>query len=240
MGHLYSEMYEAHGTRLDYQVYYGYGKTATPETSNQKLLDESKLRTHWKYLKEAYFQMYELLYTGIQGIVSDGITKLPIFNAKMTRNDDFDNAEVYTDSAGFYCRFTTKGNYTLTFSHPDYQSRSFSNFSITDYTKKYPLDVELWPIGTNTSNSLDYLKNSVTISPYRKGIKINSLKIGRNVAIGIYTINGKLVKMLPISTGAEVVWDGSDNSGRVIGNGCYIVTIAAGKQKVSQSFILSR
>jgi len=184
--------------------------------------------------------MYELLYTGIQGIVSDGITKLPIYNAKMTRNGDFDNAEVYTDSAGFYCRFTTKGNYTLTFSHPDYQSRTFSNFSVDDYTKKYPLDVELWPIGTNSNNNLDYDKNSVTITPYKNGFRINSRNTGINVKAGIYSINGKLIRMLPVAAGAEIVWDGTDTSGRLSGNGCYIVSVLAGDQKVSQSFIINR
>ena len=241
MGHLYTEMYEAHGTRLDYQNYHGYGKSTTPETSNQKLLNESELRTHWGYLKEAYFQMMENLLTGLQGFITDSLTGEPIFNAKMTRNSDFDNVEVYSDSLGFYHRFTVKGTYTLTYSHEDYVSKDISNFNYSSYEDLYELNVKLWPknVGTITNNT-SFTKNAVKITPCKKGIRINIGKSGNDAKIGIYNVSGKLVKSLSVSTASDIFWNGMDSRGKTMGNGCYFVRIANKKQKISQGFILNR
>lgn len=241
MGHLFTEMYEAHGTRLDYQNYYGQGKSTTPETSNQKLLNESELRTHWIYLKEAYFQMMENLLTGIRGIVTDSLTGEPIYNAQMTRNGDFDNVEVFSDSLGCYHRFSAKGTYTLTFSHDDYVTKDIPNFNYSSYEELYELNVKLWPknVGGITNNA-SFTKNTIKITPCKNGIRINVGKFGNDVKIGIYTVSGKLVKRLPVSTAADILWDGMDSRGKTMGNGCYIVTIANKKQKISQGFILNR
>jgi hypothetical protein len=238
MGHLFTEMYEAHGTRLDYQVYYGRGKTSTPETSDRKILEESNLRSRWIYLKEAQFQTYELLLTGIQGFVTDTFTHEPIFNAKMTRNNDFDNAEVFSDSLGFYCRYTSKGNYTLTFSADGYKTKEFRNFEIDDYGKKYPLDVELCP-PVSIINGLTTDNIQVSVIPSNRGIRIACDQFNSDSKVEIYNLTGKLVKVLPVYK-KEVIWNGMNNRHQNMNNGCYICRVIIDNKALTKNFTLNR
>lgn len=242
IGNWYFEMYESHGPRMDYQTYYGHGKGMGPETSTKKILAEDLLESRWLYVKEAYLQYMEnLIFTGIQGFVTDSQTNEPIYLANMTRTGDFDNNDVFTDSLGFYLRFTDKGDFTLTFSHDDYETKTYENFKVEDYTKKYELNVKLWPVNpTGINNNVNFIKNIIRITRYKNGIKINSGKLGNNVDIGIYTINGKLVKMLPVSTASDILWDGKDNAGRNVSNGFYIVKINTGSQSYLKNFILAQ
>ncbi len=237
VGNWYFEMYESHGPRMDYQTYYGHGKGMGPETSTKKILAESLLETRWLWLKEAYLAYMEnLIFTGLQGFVTDSQTNEPIYLANMTRTGDFDNNDVFTDSLGFYLRFTDNGNYTLTFSHEDYVTKEIPNFKMDDYNKKYELNVKLWPVDpTGISNTASSGKNNIKITPYKNGIKINSGELGDNIKIGIYTIGGKLVKMLPVST---VLWNGKDNAGSNVNNGCYVVRIDTDNQIYLHNFIL--
>ncbi len=238
MGHLYTEMYEAHGTRLDYQVYYGHGKTSTPETSDRKILEESNLRSRWEYLKEAQFLTYELLLTGIQGFVTDTFTQEPIYNAKMTRNGDYDNAEVFSDSAGFYCRFTSKGNYTLTFSADGYKTKEFKGFEIDDYGKKYPLDVQLCP-PVSILDGLGADNIQISVIPSNRGIKISYDKFSNGSNVEIFTVTGKLVKVLPVHN-KKIIWDGMDDNYRKMSSGCYLIRMNAGNKVLTKSFTLNR
>lgn len=241
MGHVYSEMYECHGVRLDYQVYYGGGKGTCTETSTRKVLEESQLEVHWGYLREAYFRMYEHLLTGIQGFVTDSQTNYPILNVEISRDGDKEYAKMHTDSLGFYIRLTDKGTFTLTFSHDEYETKVIESFTVDDYEKKYPLDVKLWPKNpTGIATDLDYIKNTFTITAYRKGIRINNNKLNRNANIGIYSMSGKLVSPVLVSNASNIIWDGMDKKGRLVNNGCYIIRIINNNQKLSHSFILHR
>jgi hypothetical protein len=158
----------------------------------------------------------------------------------MTRNGDFDSAHVYSDSAGFYLRFTDKGTYTLSFSKEGYHTKNIANFNVSDYLKKYPLDVELCPIGMNTiTQGAHELQNAITIIPSGRGVKIAGKYLERNGKAGIYNTRGKLITMLPVSSGA-IVWDGTDNNGTNAGNGCYLVKLMNTTKRVSKSFILQR
>jgi len=241
IGHWYTEMYQAHGTRVDFQSYYGRGKAFGPETSVQKILAESELDSRWRHLKEAYFQYMELLYTGVQGFVTDSITKQPIYKVKMGHNEDFDNSEVFTDSLGFYLRFSKKGTFTLSFSATGYKTKTFANFAITDYTKKYPLDVELCPLNVNTTTqSSNPLKDAITVIPQRNGIRITAGALRQNAEVGIYAISGKLVRTLRVDKSAQAIWDGTSNMGETVQNGCYAVKIRNNNATISRSFILNR
>lgn len=237
VGHWHFDMYISHGTRIDYATYYGHGKGMGPETSVRKVLQESLLRSRWIYLKEAYFQYFENLLTGIQGFVTNSVTKEPIYYAKMTRNGDFDNAHVYSDSLGFYLRFTKKGTFTLTFSHPDYQPKTISNFRVNDYSKKYVLNVELDPL-TAIDNKVDLQKQSFSFVPNHKGVKITFNKgLPKNAQVGIYNMNGKLLRVLPV-TGSSCMWDKKATNGTPVSKGCYIAKMKAGDQSYSKNFIL--
>jgi hypothetical protein len=239
VGNWYKEMYESHGPRMDYQTYYGHGKGMGPETSTSKILDESKLLSRWLWLKEAYLQYMEnLIFTGIQGFVTDSLTGEPIYLANMTRNGDFDNSDVYTDSAGFYLRFTDEGTFTLTFSHPDYVTKTIQNFAMDDFDKKYELNVKLWPKNVATDYTFDLEKVGISLIPFQKGIRVHFNKnLPANSNVGIYNVKGTLLRLLPVTTNS-IVWDGKDNTGKNVGKGCYVIRINTANQNYVRNFIL--
>ncbi len=247
VGNIYSELYECHGIRCDMNDWVGNGKSLTLESSKKKLLDEVDLARHWRYCKEALFQSYEILYeTGLQGIVIDsqmafyGDT-IPINKVEISRNGDLPNGTVLTDSAGRYVKYMNIGTYTLTFEHEDYVTKEINNFQISSYDKRYNLFVQLWPENpTGITNNGSALKNVFTVIPCKNGVRINCKKVSRDATIGIYSLKGKTIKTIPLNGWASVTWDGVDNKGRPVSNGCYIVKVINNKQKYSTSFIFNR
>lgn len=238
-GRIFRDLYECHGIRADYNTFWGRGKSITIESSVTKNLSESQLQTHWKYLKEALIQSYEILFTGIQGIVRDSITKTPIYKVKVAANGDFDNAEVFTDSGGLYVRYVSKGTKTLTFSCTNYKTKTISNFVVDDYTKKYPLDVELVSTITDIAQGAVFIKSESKITSYGKGIKIYSGNLDKTTKVGIYDMKGALIKSMLVPTGSSVVWEGTDNNGGAISKGCYIIKIKNSKEAIAKSFVLN-
>ena len=156
----------------------------------------------------------------------------------MERNGDFDNAHVFTDSAGFYIRFTDKGTYTLTFSHPNYRTKAITGFRVEDWERKYPLNVELCPINVAVSTTPETKIQVITCIPYQKGIRFSFN--GNTTALlkaDIYSINGIKVRTVPFKSN-NAVWDGRDEAGNTAANGCYIVKIAGGNQRYVTNFIV--
>jgi len=241
MGNYYEEMYERHGARLDYMSIYHHCRGLHLELSDIKMTPESELKNLWIWLKESLFQYYELLYTGIQGVVVDAKTKQPIYNAHIYSNkpDEFtDSADVYTDSAGAYVRFIDTGTYTMTFSHPDYSPKT-AEVQVTGLNKKYILSIELDPLPVKL-NALQLKKLGITILPCSRGVQIcfyNSAP--DNVQIGIYTMKGTLVTLLPVNS-QSITWDCKNSTGVTVGNGCYIIKIKTGGQEYARSVTIAR
>ena len=239
IGHCWSEAFECHGTRMDFCTRFGQAKGFQLETSIKKFPDESDLRNHWVYDKEALFQFYELLYTGVQGVVADAATKDPVNHVNVTAvGHDYDSAAIFTDSAGFYLRFINTGTYSFMFSHPDYQDTTI-NVSLNNYDDKIILNVELnSTVGIKNTTDLD--KQLISVVPVRKGVNIElSKELSDKAKVGIYNIGGKKVKSFPASK-KSLTWNGSDDNGYKVSNGCYIVRVQAGDIKYCRSFMFFR
>ena len=241
VGHCYTELYECHGTRIDYCTRYAQVKGFQLETSVRKLLDESELEKHWIWSKEALFQYYELLYTGIQGVVSDASSKEPISYVNIIAEDhDYDSADVHTDSAGFYLRFIEKGTYSLIFSHPDYYPKTIDSIIINDYSKKYELNVEL-ERQTGIGNTTALPKQFISIIPLGGSVRIEFCKrLHGEVKVSIYDIMGKRIKGLSAATLEHLTWNGHDNNDAAVSNGCYVVRVENEKNIYTERFIFSR
>jgi hypothetical protein len=192
LAHCFSELFECHGLPLDYGNWFGHGKQLYFEIEIPRSVPLKPRIPFWEWNREAMFQYYELLFTGIQGIVTDSITGKPVLNVKMNRNkgninhpqDEFERFCAYTDSGGFYLRHTVKGTWDLTFSRDDYITKTVSNITLDDYEEKIKLDVQLVPKGVSIKKPV----NGPCLS-------VNSLK---NIkSIEIYDLMGRKVKTLP-------------------------------------------
>ena len=239
MGNIYSELYECHGTSVDYSIFYNRGRPLPMETGMTKMLPASQLETYWNYNKESLVQFYELLLTGIQGTVKNSVTKAPIFHAKINEaTHDFDSAYAYADSAGFYLRFILLGNWSLTFSAPGYASKTIA-ITVSNYGVKYPLDVELDPLTAVGNNVFSPMRIS-KIVPYSNGIRIDFGTAPAGARVGIYSMDGSLVRQLTASSVSSILWDGTDGSRRVVRNGCYVIKVTSAAGMVSKNFAISR
>lgn len=239
MGNIFSELYECHGTSVDYSVFHERGRAIVMETSLTKMAAESDLRKYWEYNREPLLQVYEALLTGIQGTVKNAVTKEPIIAAKIQETShDFDSAWTYTDSAGFYVRFIQTGNWTMTFSKPGYTSKTVT-ISVTDYAKKYPVDVELDPV-TSIANAAIPLERRFTALRSRSGMFFVNGDPVRTVTVAISAMDGSLVKKISLASGAKVAWPGSDGAGTTVRDGCYIATITGASGAFATRIVLNR
>jgi hypothetical protein len=240
IGNVFNELYECHGTSVDYNIFYLRGRNIPMETSITKLLPASSLVTYWNYNKESLVQFYELLLTGIQGTVKNSVTKAPIFHAKINEAaHDFDSAYTYADSAGFYLRFILQGSWNLTFSAPGYISKTIA-ITVSSYGVKYPLDVELDPIGTAVSDRVFLPVHISKIVPYGNGIRIDFGSAPASARVCIYSMDGSLVRQLTAASVSSILWDGTDGCGRFVRNGCYVIKATSAAGKMLKSFIMNR
>jgi hypothetical protein len=87
-----------------------------------------------------------------------------------------------------------------------------------------------------------------TVSPNPAGqsralcIQVNG-EISRNLAVrlGIYSLNGKLVRLLPAmeqGTAGKMMWDQRDQAGQPLANGLYLVRLTAGRQTFENRLLL--
>jgi hypothetical protein len=236
------DWYECHGVILDYFTYFNHSKGYTKELSMTKKLPENQINRHWDYLREAFFQAYEQVFeVGIHGVVTDSITGDSLLNVKATAlNHDFDNAEVYTDSAGFYCRYINTGRYSIKFSLDGYRDKTI-DVTLDSYNDKIVLDVQLVPnnVAINNSITMDH-KRYFSILPENKGIRIlYNNREKAPVQVGIYNIKGKLVKEYS-NLDNSITWNGQDNEGQIVSNGCYLVTIKINGTRLTERFVFNK
>jgi len=239
MGHIFSELYECHGIRCDMNDYYGNGKSITLESSITKLLPAAELQNHWKWCKEALMQSIEILILeGLHGFIKDSVTGLPVFGVRVTRNSDWTQNAVLTDSAGKYVKFMNDGTWTITFTHPNYVTRTVTGVVAT-CNQRRNLSLKMMPNVVPVDFKPVAVENPISIISYKKGISIRGGKLDDNAQIGIYNMTGKLIRLIPVSS-SGAIWDGTNRSGNATSNGWYVVKIANKGELVLKSFILNR
>ncbi len=146
------DWYEVQGERIGYVLYYQQCRDIGIELSTIKVVTPDKLPDYWKYNYRSFLNYMEQCLYGLNGIVTDSITGIPL-NAKVfVENHDLDNSHVYSNLPhGDYYRPIYEGVYDVTFSCDDYVPKTIENVSIANglATK---LDVELVPLGLHVSS----------------------------------------------------------------------------------------
>ncbi len=142
------DWYTISGGRQDYMTYFQHGREFTLEMSNQKLVPASSLPDFWEYNYRSLLRYMEQVRYGITGVVTDSKTGVPVAAEIILENHDEDESQVYAaEDLGDYYRTVKAGNYTVTFSHPGYQSKTFAEVEVSDM-EVTRLDVTLNPMET--------------------------------------------------------------------------------------------
>ncbi len=139
--------YSISGGRQDYMNFYQHCREVTIEVSNTKLIPASQLEAHWEYNRRSMFNWFRNAWYGINGVVTDSVTGLPVYARIEVAGHDQDSSRIYTDPAvGDYWRMIEPGAYDLVFSAPGYVPKTITGISILNYDQTYTLDVALAPV----------------------------------------------------------------------------------------------
>lgn len=234
------DYYQAPGTRIDYPIYGTSCRALTLEQNSRKKLEEHKLLDHWDYNKDAMLQLLQETLNGVHGMVTDTFSGEPLIAKVFVEDHDQDSSHVYSDELGAYCRPIYQGTYEFTFTSGEYTPKTISNVSVTN-GQPTVLDVQLvGPVNIGLDNAAGSIP--VLITPFSNGIVINYGSLSGNAAVGIYNMDGKLIKALSLdrTNNNSVRWDGKDIQGRNISNGCYIIRLVSGNKIITKNFILNR
>jgi PKD repeat protein len=142
--------YRITGGRQDYHNYFVKEREVTIELSNTKLIPTSQIIPHWNYNFRSLINFLDQSHYGIGGIVTDSMSGEPLYAKIFINSHDADSSFIYTDpSVGDYHRLIKAGTYSVTYSAPGYQSKTY-DLTITDNNLKIQ-NVQLYD-GSITSN----------------------------------------------------------------------------------------
>lgn len=136
------DWYVVEGSRQDYMNYNHHCREITIEISDTKCPSSADLPNYWDYNKEAMLTYMELLFTGIQGVVTNSNT-VPLEAIITIDGHDKDNSFVSTNPAnGNYFRPIESGTWDVTYQAEGYENQ-IHTISIENYQSKVTLDVVL-------------------------------------------------------------------------------------------------
>lgn len=94
----------------------------------------------------------------------------------------------------------------------------------------------------NSISSDDQFSLSVTPNPFNPTTTILfTINDYSNASLKIFSTDGKLAKQFDITSGQrKVIWDGSDNAGKKLSSGTYIMQLQSGNKRISRALALSR
>ncbi|MFA7362229.1 MAG: M14 family zinc carboxypeptidase [Candidatus Kapaibacterium sp.] len=219
------------GGRQDYMTYYNGGREVTLEISNTKMVAQAQLPTFWNYNFRSFLYYIKETLIGVRGIVTDSLTGVPI-KAKIYTVGQNDSTWIYSDSVcGDYHRMLAPGTYSLTFTSPNYYSKTVSGIQVY-LDSAVTFDVKLKSTFTGINN------NEITINnfelyqnypnPFNPETNISfDLKESSNVVLKIFDVSGKEVSVLTnklYTAGSHTIkWNASEYP-----SGVYFYKIQAG------------
>ena len=186
------DWYMITGGRQDYVTYYLQGRETTIELDNDHYTPESQLNDFWEYNYRSLLNYaYQVSY-GIQGVVTDSVTGMPLEAKIELVGHDFDSSMVFSEPGnGLYVRLLNEGSYELTFSSDGYFNKTISGLGVVNYQTTV-LNVKLVPSGTLISPLVETINLEIFPNPVSSELQLR-FSISRPGALGfaIYNIMGR-------------------------------------------------
>ncbi len=155
--------YRVTGGRQDYMNYFRRCREVTIELSTTKMVAAAQLPDYWNYNYRSMLNLIKQATYGFRGVVTDQLSGLPVKAEITLTGHDADNSSVFSSALhGDYYRPVKAGTYTLQVSAPCYQTQTFSNLTIADFSV-FAQNVPLIPsAGVTTSGVSDITSGSAT------------------------------------------------------------------------------
>lgn len=235
--------YNAHGSWMYYPVIYRSCRNITLELSITKLLQESQLIDHWDYNYRSLLNYIEQVLFGIQGTVTDSVTGAPLKAKVFVEDHDKDSSIVFSHLPhGDFYRSIFQGTYDVTFSADGYIPKTIEDVKVGNNVATV-LDVKLVNDPTEVITSKN--KMSEIIVAFNNGLVrfTFNTNLNGNLQLSLVDLSGKLIKKLSTEVGIgkqDIVWNGLDDNGAIVSNGCYVIRIEYSDRIITKRFILSR
>jgi len=187
-----SEWYVVYGGRQDFVTWELQGREVTIELDAAKLTPASKLEQLWQYNWRSLLGYIENGLFGIQGIVRDSISHLPVPARIFIKGHDKDSSHIYSDTiTGRFVRLLAPGSWNLTFSAIGYNDMTINEITVVS-GQKSDLNVYMVPAGI-TDTGLNPEAPVLYPNPARNQIEAAlPVTISGPVNIMIFNTSGKL------------------------------------------------
>ncbi len=240
--------YRIVGGKKDFIEYFRGGREVSIELSNTKTPPGSTLPNYWNYNFKSFLNYIQECLYGVRGIVTDSVTGLPLkAKIRVIGKEIADSTWVITDSViGDYHRMIFTGTYTISFSAPNYYTKTVTNVYVKNDSTT-TLNIQLRPIPNSVINQNQipgqfelYQNYPNPFNPVTKikfdipeAVKRKTL----DVRLIIYDLLGKEITTLvnePLQPGTyEVTFNGSN-----LPSGVYFYKLGTGNFKETKKPIL--
>lgn len=199
------QWYTISGGRQDFMNYFTHCREVTVELSATKLLPENKLDQYWNWSKRSLINYMMQAVYALHGTVRDSATGLPLAAKVYISAHDKDSSLVYSHLPfGDYYRLLDSGYYSVTFSAPDYNSKTIDSVRIDRYQAKV-LNVSL----SKNINGMPFFirkKKEIGIFPNPASDMVSFIydKPGLEAVVRIYSQSGMLVKEKRIKSSGTI------------------------------------
>jgi len=197
--------YTITGGRQDYMNYFKHCREVTVEISNTMTPPATQLNNFWNYNYRSLLNYLEQCRYGINGIVTDSVTGLPLKAKVFIQGHDIDSSHVYSIlPLGNYFRPIYAGIYNLTFSAPGYYSKTVSVTAVNKASVVKNVQLVSTTSGIESINN----DNAFTIFP-NPAQNILSLNFNNqylsNAIVQIADIQGRILYKSQIQANNEIL-----------------------------------
>ena len=176
----------------------------------------------------------------VAGLVLEDSTWVPIEGAIITLGE----YETTTFVDGSYTIDVPPGEYQLSCEHDDYLYYTHPENLVVISSQITEINISLTPLVGSHNNSIPKVVELANYpNPFNPSTTISfSVVEQSDIDISIYNLKGQRVKQLEISNVElgmnEIVWNGDDESGKLVSSGIYFYTIISGDFEVSRKMLL--
>jgi hypothetical protein len=231
--------YEVHGGRQDYTTYFHNGREVTLEISVTKTPPADQLVNFWNYNVRSFLDYIEESGYGVNGRITDSVTNQPVQAKVVVLGHDKDNSYVYSKlPSGWYFRPIFQGTYSLTFSAPDYHSKTITGVSVSNRSTTR-LNVGLVPLSIGVVNEAEREKILLFPNPTNGITRIQLPETtGKSMTLQVFNTLGVQVYSEPV-TGYSRELNISVNLS-FLEDGLYILKLTGDKQTYESRLIIRK
>ncbi len=145
-----------------------------------------------------------------------------------------------TDFYGDYSLEVTQGSYSITTTHPDFNSYTIENITIGSNDAER-VNIVMNPLTSNSGN-VSELTSLLECYPNpfsnNEPLNISIKNDNKNALLTVTNVKGQLLYKRKIIDSDKLVWNGVDSKGHKLPSGIYLLNLKSGNETISKRITL--